>query len=40
MVRDASQVRSGRKVILTNCKTGEGIEALVDHLAHDVLFTA
>jgi urease accessory protein len=40
MVRDASQVRSGRKVILTNCKTGEGIEALVDHLAHDVFFTA
>jgi urease accessory protein len=40
MVRDASQVRSGRKVILTNCKTGEGIEALVDHLAQDVLFTA
>ena len=39
MVRDASQVRSGRKVILTNCKTGEGIEALVDQLAHDVLFT-
>ena len=40
MVRDASQVRSGRTVILTNCKTGEGIETLVDQLAHDVLFTA
>ena len=40
MVRDASQVRSGRTVIVTNCKTGEGIETLVDQLAHDVLFTA
>jgi len=39
MVREAKSVRSGRPVMLTNCKTGEGIEALVDRLAHDVLFT-
>lgn len=39
MVRDAALARGGRKVALTNCKTGEGIEALVDHLVHDVLFT-
>jgi len=40
MVLDAARARNGRKVVLTNCKTGEGIEALVDHLVHDVLFTA
>lgn len=40
MVQDAMRVRNGRKVLLTNCKTGEGIEGLVDQLAHDVLFTA
>lgn len=40
MLREATQVRNGRKVLLTNCKTGEGIEQLVDQLAHDVLFTA
>ena len=40
MVREATQVRDGRTVLLTNCKTGEGIEELVDHLVHDVLFTA
>ena len=39
MVADAMRVRNGRKVLLTNCKTGEGIEGLVDQLAHDVLFT-
>lgn len=40
MVREAAQARGGRKVVLTNCKTGEGIDTLVDHLVHDVLFTA
>jgi urease accessory protein len=40
MLREATQVRNGRKVLLTNCKTGEGIEQLVDQLAHDVLFIA
>lgn len=38
MVREAGAVREGRPVLLTNCKTGEGIEGLVDKLAHDVLF--
>jgi len=38
MVMEADRVRGGRPVLLTNCKTGEGIEALVDQLAHDVLF--
>jgi urease accessory protein len=40
MLREATQVRNGRKVLLTNCKTGQGIEQLVDQLAHDVLFIA
>ncbi len=39
MLKEATQVRNGRTVLLTNCKTGEGIERLVDQLAHDVLFT-
>jgi len=39
MIREATQVRGGRPVLLTNCKTGEGIETLVDQLVHDVLFT-
>ncbi|MGQ0486554.1 MAG: urease accessory protein UreG [Hyphomicrobiales bacterium] len=39
MVHEASAVRGGRPVMLTNCKTGAGIEQLVDLLVHDVLFT-
>jgi len=39
MVKEAAAVRGGRPVMLTNCKTGAGIEQLVDRLAHDVLFT-
>ncbi len=39
MVKEAESVRSGRPVMLTNCKTGAGIEQLVDRLVHDVLFT-
>jgi urease accessory protein len=38
MVMEAGSVRSGRSVLLTNCKTGEGIQELVDQLSHDVLF--
>jgi urease accessory protein len=38
MVREAGEVRSGRPVMLTNCKTGFGIESLADRLLHDVLF--
>ncbi len=29
MLKEATQVRNGRTVLLTNCKTGEGIERLV-----------
>ena len=39
MVRDALEVRGGRPVIKTNCKTKEGLDALLDLLEHDVLFS-
>ena len=39
MVRDALDVRGGRPVVRTNCKTKEGLDALLDLLEHDVLFS-
>ena len=38
MVGEARAVRDDRPVVLTNCRTGEGIEALADHISHAVLF--
>jgi len=38
MVREANEVRTGRPVLLTNCQTGEGVDAVVEHLAREVLF--
>ena len=38
MVAEAAEVRGDKPVLLTNCATGEGVEAVVDRLAHDVLF--
>jgi urease accessory protein len=32
MQRDAGDVRGGRPQLLTNCRTGEGIDAVVEHL--------
>ena len=40
MIAEANQVRGGRPVMLTNCKTGEGVEAVVDRLVEDVIFAA
>ena len=40
MVQEANEVRRGRPVMLTNCKTGEGVEAVVDRLVEDVIFAA
>ena len=37
MRKEAEEVRSGRPVLLTNCRTGEGLVRVADHLAHDVL---
>ncbi|WP_431295580.1 urease accessory protein UreG [Rahnella sp. PAMC 25559] len=39
MENDTKIVRSGRPYIFTNCKTGEGIDALVDMIENDFLFT-
>lgn len=39
MIREANEVRNGRPVMLTNCKTGDGVEAIVDRLVNDVIFT-
>jgi urease accessory protein len=38
MTREGAEVRGGRQVLLTNCATGEGIDAVVETLSHDVLF--
>jgi urease accessory protein len=40
MVDEAHEVRRGRPVMLTNCKTGDGVEAIVDRLVEDVIFAA
>ena len=40
MVKEATEVRRRRPVMLTNCKTGEGIEAIVDRLVDDVIFSS
>ena len=38
MARDAKAVRPGKPVAFVNCRTGEGIERVVDHLAEGLLF--
>ncbi|MBM3518963.1 MAG: urease accessory protein UreG [Alphaproteobacteria bacterium] len=40
MVREALAVRNGRPVLVTNCRIGEGVAAVVERLARDVLFEA
>ncbi|MDC9826259.1 urease accessory protein UreG [Devosia sp. ZB163] len=40
MHQEAKSVRSGRPVLLTNCRKGEGIEAVVDLIEREVLFRA
>ena len=37
MQREAEAVRDGRAVLLTNCRTGQGLDSVVARLAHDVL---
>jgi urease accessory protein len=37
MVAEARDVRAGRAVMLTNCRTGEGVDAVVEHLSREVL---
>jgi urease accessory protein len=38
MLADARAVRDGRPVLTTNCRTGEGVDAVVRHLEREVLF--
>jgi len=38
MVMEARSVRAGRPVMLTNCATGDGVDAVLDCLAQAVLF--
>lgn len=38
MLREADEVRGGRPVLLTNCATGEGVDAVVEVIAREVLF--
>jgi urease accessory protein len=40
MVREAREVRSPRAVALTNCATGDGVDAVVDAIVENVLFDA
>jgi len=38
MRQEAREVRGGKPVLMTNCATGEGLDAVVERLSHDVLF--
>jgi urease accessory protein len=38
MVSEARAARGGRPILLTNCATGEGVDAVVEQLSRDVLF--
>ena len=38
MVREAKEVRNNRPILLTNCRTGQGVDAVVDQIAREVLF--
>ena len=38
MQRDATAIRSGKPIVLTNLKTGDGLERVVDWIRHAVLF--
>jgi urease accessory protein len=38
MIREANEARGGRPVLVTNCATGQGVDAVVDAIAAQVLF--
>jgi urease accessory protein len=38
MERDAAKARAGRPMVLTNCRAGQGIDAIVDQILASVLF--
>jgi urease accessory protein len=39
MVTEAQDVRRGRPVVLTNCKTGQGIDEVVSSICRNVMFS-
>ncbi len=38
MERDAKEVRGDKPYVLVNCKTGQGIEQVTEHIIKDILF--
>ncbi|MDQ3881608.1 MAG: urease accessory protein UreG [Thermoproteota archaeon] len=40
MERDAREVRGDKPYVLVNCKTGQGIEQVTEHIIRDILFEA
>ncbi len=38
MVREGQEVRGNKPLVLTNCKTGQGIEDVANHIINNVLF--
>lgn len=38
MLREGGEVRGGRPILLTNCHSGEGVDAVVECIATEVLF--
>ena len=40
MERDAKEVRGDKPYVLVNCKTGQGIEQVTEHIIRDILFEA
>jgi urease accessory protein len=38
MERDAKEVRGNKPYVLVNCRTGQGVKEVIEHLVRDVLF--
>ena len=38
MTAEAREVRDGRPVVVTNCRTGDAVDEVVDHIVLNVLF--
>src|SRR5262245_28754352 len=38
MIAEAREIRQGRPVVVTNCKTGQGVDDVVARIVRDVLF--
>ena len=38
MKKESNEVREGKSTVLTNCKTGDGISEVAEHIISNVLF--